>query len=353
MKHGRCPGARTWIALLLVVLTAATARAEDMKFFTGPERSSQQLMASDFAAVVGARAGGALTVVPTAGPADVLQQLRDAAKTSDGTNLATLQADVAYLYLLAALRGNAAVASWLAPLRVLAPLQTEELHFLVRRDSRFETLSDIRDARINVGPANGGSALSTVTLYRLLFDAAMSEDKVSRLSHEEALKRLLTDGSVEVVAMLGDQPMALVANMKPEARRFVRLLKFDPAATGGTTALSVYRAATLRQSSYPNLLDADLPALAVPIYLVAYDPKPSRDKTAPAQLMQAYCEALPQLKAQGRPQWQDVEPGLPQLAPGWHYAEMAAMEMVNCPGVVATEIPDVCLPQERALGLCN
>ena len=52
--------------------------------------------------------------------------------------------------------------------------------------------------------------------------------------------------------------------MKPEARRFVKLLKFDATRPESAAALRVYRVATLRQASYPNLLGEDIPARMPP-----------------------------------------------------------------------------------------
>jgi TRAP-type uncharacterized transport system substrate-binding protein len=329
------------------------ARAEDMKIMTGPLNTTQQRIAGEFASQVAPAANITLEVVPTAGPTDSLQRLRDESKHSADVSLAVLQADVANLYLLAAGRGNADAARWLAPLRVVAPLYSEELHFVVRSDSGFNTVQDIRDARINIGPSNGGTALSVVMLYRLLFEAPIAGDKLSRLSHEEALIKLLTDRSVDVVALLADQPAPLLANMKPEARRFIKLLKFDATQPGSASALDVYHPAALRQTSYPNLLAEDVPTLAVQLYLVAHDVQHDGNGTRMARLANAYCQALPLLKTKGLAKWREVDAGLPNLAPGWHYDKAAAFELILCSGGGKSEIPDVCLPQERALSLCN
>jgi uncharacterized protein len=345
-------GAGFCVAVVALAGTS-TATAQDLKIMTGPPQSTQERMAAELAPLVAPFMNATLEVVPTPGPADSLQRLRDAARAGGGTNLAILQADVAYLYLSAASRGSADTARWLAPLRVIAPLNAESLHFLVRSDASYEDVRDIRNARINVGPANGGTALSVAALFRVLFDAPIMPDRLTRLSDQEALTKLLTDHSVDVVAVLADQPAPLLANMKPAAHRFVKLLKFAPEQTVGAEALRIYRAVALRHASYPNLLREDVPGLAVPLYLVAHDERKDGEDPRLAGLARGFCQALPRLKAKGTPQWQEVEAGLPDLAPGWHYAEMAALETISCPGVRVDTIPDVCQPQEKALGLCR
>jgi hypothetical protein len=335
-----------------MALQLANALADDIKLLTGPQHTTQQQIGGELAWYVTPFTDLTLDPIPTAGPTDILQRLRDEDKRGAVVNLALLQADVAQTYLLAAERGNTNAASWLAPLRVVAPLYNEELHFIVRSDSGFETVQDIRDARINVGPLKGGTALSVVTLYRLLFDAMPADQKLSRLSHGEALTKLLTDKTIDVVALLADQPAPLLANMKPEARRFVKLLKFDATRPESAAALRVYRVATLRQASYPNLLGEDIPALAVQLYLVAHSRQDAADERL-RRFANAYCQQLPRLKAEGHPKWRELDAGLPALAPGWHYAKAPALELARCLGIAESEIPDTCQPTERTLGLCN
>lgn len=342
---------RLTVALVVALHGVLAHPAEEARLFTGPRQTTQYQVGGELIWHVAPFTDMPLELVPAAGPADILQQLRDASRKGGGLELALLQADLAQIYLLAAEQGNAGAAAWLAPLRVVAPLYSEELHFVVRSDSPFETVADIRGARIDVGPVNGGTALSVATLYRLLFDAAVPPDQLSRLGPKQALAKLLTDRSIDVVALLADQPAPLLAKMKPEARRFVRLLKFDRDAASATVQ-RVYGVSALRATSYPNLLDEDVPALAVRLYLVAHGQRDEEDAERLRRLAGAYCQELPHLKSAGHPKWLELEAGMPALAPGWHYARAAATELARCLGVAETAIPDTCLPQEQALGLC-
>jgi uncharacterized protein len=340
-----CVAAAT--ALSLVTAHAAA----DVRFFAGPIRSSQHQVASELALQLAPMVDMPIKIVPASGPTDILQQLRDAAKAGDGMNLALLPADLGQSYLFAAER-NSDAAAWLASLRVIAPLYSEELHFIARADSGLQTLEGLRDARINVGPLTGGTALSVVTLYRLLFDVAPASDKLTRLSHEQALTKMLTDRSIDVIAVLGDQPVAMLANMKPEARRYIRLLRFDPRHVASASVGRVYETSMLRAASYPNLLTEDQPTLAVPLYWVAHGSRTDEDEARLRRLAGAYCQELPQLKSNGHPKWKELDSGLPPLATGWHYAESSARELARCLNLPDT-IPDTCLPQEQTLGLCK
>lgn len=343
---------RLLVAWLFLSGSLLCLGAEEVQLLAGPRAGTQFQMADELAKRLSG-SGLTVTAVPTAGPGEALQRMRDAARGGDGLSLAILQADVAELYLLNAQAGNREAAGWLAPLRVLAPLHGEELHFLVRSDSPYESVQEIRDARINVGPAAGGTAMSVATLYRLLFDAQPAPEKLSRLSHEEALAKLLTDRSIDVVALLADQPAPLLANMKPEARRFVRLLKFDREHPTAAVVSRVYGTAVLRRASYPRLLDEDLPTLSVRLYLAVHGEAHGEYARQLHRIAGGYCRELPRLKSAGQAKWREVAPGLPALVPGWHYADVGSPELARCLGLASNEIPDTCLPMEQALGLCR
>ena len=342
---------------LCVVLTLAPHvtggfAADSLRLLTGPQATAQHRVGGELARRLATAIGIPIAVIDTAGPGELLQRMRDESRP-DGLDLALVQADVGQLYLHAALGGNRDATSWLVPLRVVAPLYREELHFIVRSDSPYQSLQDIRDAHINVGPIAGGTAMSVATLYPLLFDAAPAPDKLSRLSHEEALVKMLTDKSIDVVAVLSDQPAPLLANMQPEARRYIRLLKFDSGHSSTAAVSKVYGTSALRSTSYPRLLDHDLPALSVRLYLVAHGKMEGNVAQRLSRVGAAYCTEVSNLRSGGHPKWTEVARGLPVLAPGWHYSETSTPELARCLGLTVNEIPDTCQPAEVTLGLCG
>ena len=60
----------------------------------------------------------------------------------------------------------------------------------------------------------------------------LPEAKASLLTNEDALLKLITDKSVDVVAIVAGQPAKLFADMKPEVRQFIKMLKFDAEPAG-------------------------------------------------------------------------------------------------------------------------
>ena len=63
------------------------------------------------------------------------------------------------------------------PLRVILPLYNEEIYFIVREDSPLNYVHEIRNAKINAGELGSGTALTTTTLYRLMFNAPHSRSE--------------------------------------------------------------------------------------------------------------------------------------------------------------------------------
>ena len=57
----------------------------------------------------------------------------------------------------------------------------------------------------------------------------MPEANATYLPNDEALIKLITDKSIDVAVVAAGQPAPIIANMKPEAQQFIKLLKFDPA----------------------------------------------------------------------------------------------------------------------------
>ena len=50
----------------------------------------------------------------------------------------------------------------------------------------------------------------------------------------------MTDKSVDVVAIIAGQPAKLLIDMKPEARQYIKLLKFDRDNAASAAALRTY-----------------------------------------------------------------------------------------------------------------
>ena len=234
---------------LLVQSTAALAAAE-YKIVTASSRGTYIQIGRNLAEFIAPQADIALEALPSAGSAENVKRLR----YEPGVKLALVQSDVYQAFLDQAQTGNKEARDMIRPLRVIMPLYNEEIYFIVREDSPLNYVHEIKDAKINAGELGSGTALTTTTLYRLMFNAPIPEANASFLSNEDALVKLTTDKSIDAVAVYG-QPAKLLVDMKPEARKLIKLLKFDPSHPASQAALKTYVATTVRSSSYPEFVD--------------------------------------------------------------------------------------------------
>jgi TRAP transporter TAXI family solute receptor len=348
---------RTPLVAMLVGATLLGAggpafAAAEFKIVTASPRGTYIQIGRDIASMVAPAADIQLEVLPSAGSAENVKRLRYEA----GVKLAIVQSDVYQAFLDQAASGNAEANKIIRPLRVVLPLYNEEIYFLVRADSPLTYMHEIRGARINAGELGSGTALTTATLYRAMFGEALPDASTTFHSNEEALVKLITDKSLDVVAIIAGQPSKVLTEMRPGVRQFVRLLKFDANHETSKAALKTYFPASVRASNYPNLLTEDEPALAVKAFLVTYDYNLKQTKDYLAAFSRSLCENFAVLREKGHPKWREVELALPGLGRGWAYYGPTAAEMRACLAKRAgARIPSArpCTMEQHLLGLCE
>ena len=340
------------IASVLCLHVSASNAAAEFKIVTASERGTYIQIGRDIASLIAAPADIDLQVLPSAGSAENVRRLR----YELGVKLAIVQSDVYQAFLDLAGGGNREAGDMIRPLRVIMPLYNEEIYFLARADSELTHVHDIRDARINAGEIGSGTALTTSTLYRLMFGSAMPDGRTSFLSNEDALVKLIDNKTVDVVAVVAGQPAKLLADMKPEAKQFIKLLRVDSSHPSTRAALRTYFPATVRATSYPNLLSEDVPSFAVRAFLVTYDYNLNQTKHSMARLAQSLCQNFSALQSKGHPKWREVELSLPDLGRGWIYYTPTAKEIRSCSiaALAKSSRPlRECSQHERILGLCG
>ena len=320
------------------------------KMVTASERGTYIQIGRDLAKFVAPAASIELEVLPSAGSAENVQRLR----FESGVKFALVQSDVYQAFLDQAAAGNAEAGEMIRPLRVIMPLYNEEIYFIVRSNSPLNFVHEIKDAKINVGPLRSGTAMSATTIYRQLFGAALPDGNASFLSNEDALLKLVSDSGLDVVVVVAGQPAKLLVEMKPEARKLIKLLKFDPANPASAAAFKTYFPATIKASSYPNLLPADIPGAAVKAFLVTYDYKLAGSVERLGKFARSLCQNFPQLQAEGHPKWREVQLAVPDLPRGWTYYPPMQRELKACiTAVQSRPPPPVCTQQAKILGLCK
>ena len=306
-------------SLALVIVSERASAAVEYKILTGAESGTYYAIGRDLAKIVAPSADIKLQVVSTGGSVANASLLA----TAPGAKLAIIQAGVMQALVN---EGDAASKS----LRVVLPLFATELHYLVRADADMNFLHDIKNAKINVGGVGGGAGPATEAIYRMMFGAAIPKNNVSEDSNEAALVKLVIDKTIDVVVLASGQPAPLLANMKPGANKFVKLLKFDANHPLGKLVTGAYSAATINAASYPNLLDENLTTVAVGAYLVTYDFSAKDTAAALARFAYALCLKLPTLQALGHPKWQEVTLSLPTLGAGLSYYAPTEKEIRAC-----------------------
>ena len=345
-----------WFVCSLFQSAGAAAPTVNYKIVTASERGTYIKIGRDLAQFIAPAADMALDAVPSAGSAENVRRLRYEA----GVKLALVQSDVYQAFLDMGASGNTAAASIIRPLRVIMPLYNEEIYFIVRADSERNYVHEIRNAAINLGEFGSGTALTTATLYRSMYGEPVPDAKATYLSNEEALKRLVTDKSIDVVAVVAGQPAKLLVDMTPQSRQLIKLLKFDTAHPSSKTVLKTYFPARVLASNYPNLLSDDLPGLAVKAFLVTYDFQLASTEGHLRLLARSLCQNFSTLREKGHPKWREVELALPDLGRGWFYYAPTARELNAClssssrdaaaPGMRSDK---PCSQAERVLGLCR
>jgi hypothetical protein len=343
----------TFMAAAFCLHGGVAVAAAEYKIVTANEKGTYFAIGVDLAKFVAPDATITLEVLPTAGSAANIKHLR----YDPGVKFAIVQADVYQAFLDRAAAGNTEASTIIRPLRVILPLYNTEIHYIVRADSPLNTLHDIRNAKINGGILGSGAALITHTLYRMMFNGPIPEANASFLSNEEALVKLIGDKTVDVVVVAAGQPAPLIASMKPEAQKFIKLLKFDPAHPSSKLPLTVYSYSTVNASSYPNLLQENFTTISVGAFLVTYDFNLEGTVNHLTRFARSLCQNFSTLQAKGHPKWREVNLSLPTLGPGWTYYPPTTREIRACLGKTKPRAlakpAKQCSAEERILGFCN
>lgn len=350
-------------ALAFLTFPFVSSHAQvDYKIVTASERGTYIQIGKDLAKWVAQPANINLEVLPSKGSAENVRRLR----SEDGVKLALVQSDVYQAYLDQAAAGNIAAGKMIAPLRVVLPLYDEELYFVTRADSPLTYIHELKNKKINVGPVGSGTALSATTLYRLMFSMPLPEANASYLSNEDALLKLTSDQSLDAVIVVAGQPAKLFAEMTPEARKYIKLLRLDKNAPESVRAMETYYPATIRSASYPAWMPDDVTTLSIKALLVTYNYEKEATRKSLSNFAEAMCANFGNLQAQGHPKWKEVRLELPTLGKGWKYFQPMEQALRSCIAprtrlenaaagnpAPASDLVKNCTRQERLLGLCK
>jgi len=352
-----------WMAL---ACCASAQNRAAYKIVTASKTGTYIQIGRDLAKYVAEPAGIDLDVLESNGSADNVNLMR----FEPGVKLALVQSDVYQAFLDEAKAGNTDAGNIIKPLRLIMPLYDEEIYFVARADSSLDSINEIKNKKISVGPLGSGTALTARTLYQLMFGEPIATDNAKYLGNEDALAALTVDKSIDVAVIVAGQPAKLFSDMKPEARKYIKLLKLDPAAPETARAKKTYFPAVIHASNYSSWLPADVPTLTVKAYLVTYDYGLQSTVVNLVHFADSLCENFPQLQAYGHPKWKEVKLELPPLQQGWRYygpmekhlraciasqnAVAATRTSSHARPVAPAPVPNrPCTEQEVVLGICR
>jgi hypothetical protein len=226
-------------------------------------------------------------------------------------------------------KGDTAAREPIDGLRIVTPLYTDEIYFIVRTDSPLAFIHDIRDARINLGPTQSSRGSTVALLYEQMFETSIPAASTTFFADEEALIKLVTDRTIDAMVVVAAQPAKWLVDLTPAMRQSIRLLKLDPEHPASRRAIQRYLPATIRAASYDARLREDTLTLAVMSFLVTSD---YTDQAAVERLemfARSLCRNLPVLRREGHPKWREVQPDL-QLDVALHYSVPAETGFHSC-----------------------
>lgn len=239
--------------------------------------------------------------------------------------LAVVRHDV----LQAASRDLAAAGRAVDGLRIVMPLYTEEIHFIVRSDSPLAFIHEIQASRINFGPSQGRRRFTATMFYEQMFGTPAIGRNISFLDDEQALGKLVGDGSIDVMIVVAAQPAKWLAELAPPVARSIKLLKLDRRHGASQRAAESYLPTVVRAANYRAWLAEDIPTLAAMTFLASFN---NSDPVAAERLgvfVHSLCRSLPVLRRDGHPKWREVQPDL-QLEVGWAYSAPAESALRSC-----------------------
>jgi len=348
------------LLFMAFLLPAFAQTRTQYKIVTASKSGTYIQIGRDLAKWIADPAGIDLEVLDSKGSAENVQRMR----FEPGVKLALVQSDVFQAFLDEAKAGNSEAGNIIRPLRLIMPLYDEEIYFVARADSPLEFIHEIKGKKLGVGPIGSGTALTSRTLYQLMFGEPIPAANAQFLSNEDALVALTVDKTIDVAIIVAGQPAKLFTDMQPEARNYIKILKLDEKAPETTRGKKTYFPATIRASSYSSWLTADIPTWTVKAYLVTYDYGLQSTVGNLTQFAESLCANFDKLQANGHPKWKQVRLELPPLGQGWRYYPPMEKRLRACiagkTGAVsaASSAPPQprnrpCTEQEVVLALCK
>jgi len=272
------------IASIFILFFIPILASAQLVFSTGVKNGSYQAMGEDLHKIY-----SNLNLVSSNGSLDNFQRL---ISKSEKTQLAILQEDVLVDRQFKDMEEG---VDNLVGVRLLVSLGLEEIHVIVRADSRYKTLKDIRGKRVCVGMKNSGTYITS----HMIASTLKYRWREYVLDMDSALN-LLSHKKLDVIFFVGAAPVNkfnMIADSIP--------IKFLPISN--PLFEEIYYKSKLTKKDYPFLAE-DVPTFAVRSLLVANINKidDNNNRKDLNNLLIAIRDNFSNLKQNGHPKWKEA-----------------------------------------------
>jgi hypothetical protein len=151
----------------------------------------------------------------------------------------------------------------------------------------------------------------------------MPKKNIFNKDYNTALRMLLR-GEIDIVVMVGGQPLAKLANMPQSAKDKIKILPYDEDSKHQVLS---YEVTSLKSSNY-SILNKDIPTISVQSYLITFDYGRNLNsyqkhmKKALARFAYNFRKNINLLKRNGHKKWKEVDIELSTPLRGWKYYDV-------------------------------
>jgi TRAP transporter TAXI family solute receptor len=296
------------LALLVPIMLGADIAYSHRENFpigmvTGSKTGTYIAFGREIAAVA-SKDGLDIEVYDSKGSIDNIKRITSKEKVG----LAIVQSDV-LSFLGRSQNANSVATS--RKLRMVAPLYSEEVHVLARKN--IATLEDLNGKRVVVGSEGSGSMITAVNIFSIL---GITPSKMYQIDPPRGVVAVLND-DIDAVVFVGGKPVKMFKNMEELANitKGPNVGKLDQVhflPINDARLLKEYKQATLNHNDY-NFITTDVPTIAVTAVLVTYDYTMKAGTYYHEQchnmavLGKALRDHLGELKESGHPKWKEVD----------------------------------------------
>jgi len=224
---------RTFFSLIifLAALFMSVQGKAQIKMLSGVESEIYNEFAND----IKANTNVPIEIVTTGGSVDNFSKI---AVDSTKANLAFMQYDV----LIWKEIENPKIKD---KFRVFFPLYNEEIHIIVKNNSKIASLNDLKGKKVAVGSKSQGSYITSQIIKN---KTGLTWEDIP-VAFNDAFIGLL-DGHVDAIIYVGGAPVNLLKSLSPEVNNMLKLLPIIDPRLEGLYTKSIIRAGTYPWAKY-------------------------------------------------------------------------------------------------------